>query len=298
MKLILRAKGFATFSFHERGFTLIELLIVIAVVGVLGGGVLIAIDPAGKISSANLAVAETFSASMQNNLAFDLVGEWTFDDGSLSPVTDTSGYGNNGSIAGSGVITTTDRRERSNKALGFDGNGDYVSIGNRTSLNSLSRFTLTAWIKMNDRKYIPTIINKGPEAAAQHFWWGIQSNDTLWLEVGDSSGWIQYNSTAVPWVLGKWYFVAVTLNNDIKQIKHYRNGALINIRTYSGRDFNSGTYDSYIGCYYGIDPTNYDFNGSIDDVRIYKQAFSLSQAQQLYAQGLPSHLLTSNIFHF
>src|SRR3989337_998731 len=97
------------------GFTLIELLIVIAVVGVLGTGVLVAIDPAGKINSANIAKAETFSAGIQNNLAIDLVGEWTFDDGTFK---DTSGNGNNG--MGINVTPALDRRNRI-KASTFNG---------------------------------------------------------------------------------------------------------------------------------------------------------------------------------
>jgi len=75
----------------KRGFTLIELLIVIAVLGVLAGGVIVAINPTAKINAANMAKAETFSASVQNSLSMDLVGEWTFDDGTAK---DTSGYGN------------------------------------------------------------------------------------------------------------------------------------------------------------------------------------------------------------
>lgn len=39
-------------SFHK-GFTLIELLIVIAILGILAAGILVAIDPVDKISAAN-----------------------------------------------------------------------------------------------------------------------------------------------------------------------------------------------------------------------------------------------------
>lgn len=37
----------------SQGFTLIELLIVIAVLGILSGGILVAIDPADRVNSAN-----------------------------------------------------------------------------------------------------------------------------------------------------------------------------------------------------------------------------------------------------
>lgn len=40
-------------KFSSKGFTLIELLIVIAILGVLAAGILVAIDPVDKINSAN-----------------------------------------------------------------------------------------------------------------------------------------------------------------------------------------------------------------------------------------------------
>lgn len=40
-------------KFSSKGFTLIELLIVIAILGVLAAGVLVAIDPVDKINAAN-----------------------------------------------------------------------------------------------------------------------------------------------------------------------------------------------------------------------------------------------------
>lgn len=49
-------------SSSEKGFTLIELLIVIAVLGVLAAGILIAIDPVDRIRAAN-------DSKVQNDLA-------------------------------------------------------------------------------------------------------------------------------------------------------------------------------------------------------------------------------------
>lgn len=40
-------------KFSSKGFTLIELLIVIAILGILAAGILVAIDPIDKISAAN-----------------------------------------------------------------------------------------------------------------------------------------------------------------------------------------------------------------------------------------------------
>lgn len=49
-------------KFSSKGFTLIELLIVIAILGVLAAGILVAIDPVDKISQAN-------DAKVQNDIS-------------------------------------------------------------------------------------------------------------------------------------------------------------------------------------------------------------------------------------
>lgn len=54
MKLL--GKKLSTFNFQlltSKGFTLIELLIVIAILGILAAGILVAVDPIDKISQAN-----------------------------------------------------------------------------------------------------------------------------------------------------------------------------------------------------------------------------------------------------
>ena len=71
----------------RKGFTLIELLIVIAVVGVLAVGVLTAINVTSQIGKANLSKAKTFSASVENSLAINQVGKWSFEEAMPQEVT-------------------------------------------------------------------------------------------------------------------------------------------------------------------------------------------------------------------
>ena len=65
------------------GFTLIELLIVIAVIGILSVGLLIAINVTGNLDKTNLAKAKTFAASVENDLSINQVGKWSFEELSL-----------------------------------------------------------------------------------------------------------------------------------------------------------------------------------------------------------------------
>lgn len=74
----------------QKGFTLVELLIVIAILGILGAGVLIAIDPVDKINAANDARVQTdigSLASAEQAYAASHNGEYT------SNLTQLSTYG-------------------------------------------------------------------------------------------------------------------------------------------------------------------------------------------------------------
>lgn len=58
----MKIKSALSKLFSSKGFTLIELLIVIAILGILAAGILVAIDPVDKISQAN-------DAKVQNDVS-------------------------------------------------------------------------------------------------------------------------------------------------------------------------------------------------------------------------------------
>ncbi|OGH28815.1 MAG: hypothetical protein A3E12_03945 [Candidatus Levybacteria bacterium RIFCSPHIGHO2_12_FULL_39_9] len=261
-----------------RGFTLIELLIVIAVVGVLGTGVLVAIDPAGKINSANIAKAETFSAGIQNSLGFDLVGEWTFDDNTFK---DTSGYGNNG--MGINVTSALDRRDR-NKASNFNGTA-FINAGNGASLNLTNAGTIEVWIKISSYSAgtYPAIVSKGASAGWDTPGYAITVFTTTAIEGSIDNG-VPYNSVSFgkP-TIGFWHHLVFTWSGSFLR-------AFVDGSQYGGtvtQTINAGTTSDslWIGNRYSY------FYGVIDDVRVYKSALLSSQIKQLYAQGLIRHLL-------
>jgi len=287
----MRPKNIKT---NESGFTLIELLVVISVIGVIASVALV--NMGGMRQNAAIMKSKTFSASIQQKIGIDLLGDWDFEEGAGTVAKDASGNGNDGTITGAIYTTSVPAGTSTQKyALQFDGAGDYVSCGSQSSLSNLQKYTLTAWINMNDRKYIPTIANKGPETNNQHFWWGILNTNVIFLEVGDATGYAALNSSVMPWNLGQWYFVAVTLDNATKEVRHYRDGNYINLRTFAGRDFHAGSYPMYIGRYYGLSAVNYDFNGMIDGVRIYGDALTLAQIQKTYLAGLKKLLAGGQI---
>ncbi len=70
------------------------------------------------------------------------VGAWGFDETSGTTVTDGSGRGNNGTIAGATRTTSG----RFGSALTFDGINDWVTVADSASLDLSTRATLEAWV--------------------------------------------------------------------------------------------------------------------------------------------------------
>ena len=101
-----------------------------------------------------------------------------------------------------------------------------------------------------------TIVNKGPEAPVQHFWWwiGYPPDYALVLEMGsEAHQWgAGFGSGALQWELGRWYHVAAVFDSDGAKstVTHYRDGEVVGAAT---RDeaFHCGAYDIKIGDYGG-----------------------------------------------
>lgn len=287
----------------HKGFTLIELLVVIAVLGILSAGVFTAINITGNLTKANLAKAKTFSASVENALAISQVGKWSFDD-SAAPGKDTSGYGNNGTLAddfvgGSGPTwQTVDQCGLGfGGCLSFDGVGDSVKPitppGFPSSLIPNNKLTLAAWIKPNNltgNHYI--MVKNGP------FYLQLAGNK-LYGQIFAGSPTASGTSLTgdISLTANAWHHVAMVY--DGVNIKLYVDGKFDkqtakngNMPSTSGC-FLIGKYSNGSNCEYGVNlgENASFFSGLIDEVQIYKEALFASQIQQLYGQGFLRHRL-------
>ena len=260
-----------------KGFTLIELLIIVAVLGILAAGIIVVIDPLAKINSANLAKTETFAASIQNSLAMDLVGEWTFNGNA----NDTSGYGNNGSSCPSFV---PDRKGQASKACSFNGTSDYVDVGNGASLDvgaEESSMTIEAWV------YLDVVKSSEIVAKVDQYWFEIKGNSTIeFLFLDTANGIVRIYSNAGVITAGTWLHLVAVKDGTTGRI--YKNGIDATSSSDVLDDIRTTTNNLLIGSY---NASSDYFNGLIDEVRIYNSALLSYQTKQLYAQGLLKHLL-------
>ena len=199
----------------------------------------------------------------------DLVANYPFNGNA----NDESGFENHGTVNGATLVA--DRFGNQNSAYQFDGINDYIKVSNSESLNFENSITVNFWIKVGEffqREAYPlshgnwenrwkvSITNK-------HFRWTIKTENGI--KDLDSKTELTLNS-----------LYNVTTVYDGSDYEIYINGKLDALSTFSGSLLQTNI-DFVIG---QVLPGNnqYNFNGVLDDIRIYNYALSFHEIRNLY----------------
>ena len=213
-----------------------------------------------EISNPSLQIVQRIEATLHPSCVLAL----DFDEGQGIIVHDKSGEGNSGTIYGDGDEWVSGKFDY---ALKFDGIDDYVEVS--TNGMDATKGTVTAWLKVNG----PGVGTGWQENIFSH---RVGSTNTrIYLAKGDASdmnfvigiGDDAYINTGSDFVLNEWAHVALVWDNG--NYYAYMNGSEV----LSGAYPSFTNLDSYI--YLGIyKPTDleYNFNGSIDSLRVYNKA--------------------------
>jgi hypothetical protein len=189
--------------------------------------------------------------------------------------TDYSGYGNNGSVIGPDWNRTGGKI---GGAYTFNGFEDDIRISHSSELNLNTSFTIEAWVYPRKWGNDGTIIRKDSS---------VNSNYALMINNGNSWSFYVYGLTTnhverpvTGYGLNRWYHVVAVYNET--DLLLYVNGTLIGNESTSGIPLTT-TGELRIGQEYGGTD---EFNGSIDEVRIYNISLSPSQIWANYQAGL------------
>jgi len=222
----------------------------------------------------------------------------SFDEGSGTTVYDSSPNNNGGIFSGEnindGSLGDGTCNPGSGKcpsrvnghfgnALNFDGNDDMVSIIDSGDLTIPEYLTISAWININGNNsdtgvsgasYRRQIVRKEPSyllrvqnsSTVNNLLTGYINNTTAWKSCSSSTS-LNYNT---------WYFVAMTYNNSDKVMKLYINGSLDKSCALTpALQISTNSNNVYIG----FINSQYSFNGTIDEVRIWNKTLSLTEIQ-------------------
>ena len=228
----------------------------------------------------------TAGTKISSGLSKGLVGHWNFDDETGTLARDISGNENNGTLTLMDPATDWVAGKIGTTSLDFDGSNDGVWISNTSGLIDPNEpYSVTAWINSDDiSQAVDAVYSQG------------KTNDTIANNVfilythintiqfnnrndGDTktvqlaSGAILANDT--------WYHVVITYDGTTNYTL-YSDGVIVD----TGTDGDVGTAvytNTTVGIRNYISTGDTDqFNGTIDDVRIYNRALSADEVYRLY----------------
>ncbi len=199
----------------------------------------------------------------------DLVAYYPFNGNA----DDESGFSNNGTV--SGPILVPDRHGNPASAYRFDGINDYIQVPSSASLNFQNSISINFWIKVSqfyERESYPLSHGNWENR------WKVSLTDkhirwTLKTDAGTKD-----LDSETELVTDSLYNVTVLYDGSDYEI--YINGELDAFTTFSGQILTTNI-DLMMG---EVLPGNnqYNFNGVLDDIRIYNYAISYSDIQSLY----------------
>ena len=272
----------------NKSFTLIEILIVIVIVGILSSFILVGMS--SVTSSASIAKSKAFANSLRNSLLINLVSEYKLE-GNSNDSWGTYNGTNNGATSISNCVFQS--------CLSFDGNNDYVDLGDYDDLPLFwfdnKNWSIFAWIKVNTHNS-ESCIYALRTGADQDFRIGIDASNKAYITWVSSPAHPAYSRTTSVASLNdqKWHYVGAKRYGDI--IVLYIDGLVV------GTDSTVGIFDITgngwfsrwsIGAYREGCCTTWEagywakfFNGLIDEVVVYNASLSQSQTQEDYFLGV------------
>jgi glucose/arabinose dehydrogenase/PKD repeat protein len=202
-----------------------------------------------------------------------LTAGYAFDEGTGTATADASGNNLNGTLT-SGATWGPGRNRT---ALRLDGVNDYVNLTNPTALRITGSLTISAWVNAStDPGNDTAIVSKRNTAGYQLDLTEDRGPRTIGFKLTSSSGgdMIRYGSSGL--ALNTWYHVAGVYDATARTMNVYLNGQLNNgavVGTVAAAQQNSSANVNIGRRASG----GYPFGGSVDDVRIYARALSVSE---------------------
>lgn len=209
---------------------------------------------------------------------------YKFDDGSGVTAVDSSGNSNTADLIGDGIAFTT--AKIGTYSMNFDGTNDWAQSTIDSPANGATSLTVAMWIN-NDIIGSGVILAEDGESYNSNSFYFYLNNGRPEFEVFGSTG-VGYDiRTATNVITAEtWVHVAGVWSQG-SRVKLYINGVEDTGGSTVGVQQNTALYDSnkkvYISARQSGAGVTLEYNGKIDDFRIYNRALSASDIAELYA---------------
>ncbi len=222
-------------------------------------------------------VAQLYRLSAPTGTDTGLVGYWSFNGQDMAATTayDRSGAGNTGTLTNS----PTKVIGKLGQGVSLDGTDDYVAVSGLFS--SPANITVAGWAKLNSADTSgATLISLGDKVAidldstSPGGLTGFYYDGTTWNQTSNLT---YYAGTG-------WHHYAYTFDDTANTQVLYVDGTAVKTTSYT----NSISYTGGAGTRIGMEGqgnTSNNFNGLIDEVRVYNRALSAAEVQALYNSG-------------
>jgi hypothetical protein len=211
------------------------------------------------------------------NLVDGLVAYLPFDEGEGNIAYDIAGN-NNATIAGAQWSTG-----HIGGALSFDGIDDYASIPSSDDLDIRGSVTLCGWVKNNNDDDGQIVWRGGPLGA--HDPYELHMSDSKMqfrVDLGDGNE--IYTVDSLESVDDKWHFWTGIYSKEKATIYLYKDGLLENTTSvFHEIEYDTSTMWNMIGAV-GNGKWQH-FNGTIDEIAIYRRVLSEDEILQMYEYG-------------
>ena len=200
---------------------------------------------------------------------------------------DESGNGNHGTINNAVFVG-------GKLGLGLEFSGDlssYVEVPHSDSLSPSTAITISLWARENTAS--PAYSSLIYKAGGEPIGWCGDRTYSLWTTSSagihlastpeGSTNQTYCNSPSGVYGLGEFFHVVGVINTTDHTMRTYVNGVKVQECPYAGDQIRSGNYPLRIGGHFHYGGDQYNFNGIIDEVRIYNRALSEAEVYQLYS---------------
>ncbi len=243
-------------------------------------------DIAGNVrpTGSNPVSIGAFEAGASNPIA-----HWTLDEGTGDTAADSSGNGNDGTLGNSPSPDANDPSwtcVAGGNALLFDGADDYVNVGDSASLNfGTGDFSVAVWVKSSQAQVFdtwPKLVEKWTNSPSSQGYrlMSYQSTDSPNPAFGIFNGGTgEMVESTVNIRDGLWHHVVGVKTST--QLKIYIDGSLSGTPASHSLGTTSNSADLAFGK--SLLFSDDEFEGNMDDVRIYNSALSAGEISTLYA---------------